>query len=138
GLFGAATAADPTQPGSFAVLASGSAGRALLYRTADAGITWTGPVTLGVAGTTVNEPWLAYSPTGVLGAGWKATASDNSYAYYTTVSIDGGATFGSPIRISRAASPPPDPVYVAADDTTSVVLTRDHLYAAWGDWPDGI
>jgi hypothetical protein len=137
GLFGAETAADPTRPGSFAVLASDSTGRALLYRTADAGLTWTGPVTISVTGSNVNEPWLAYSPTGVLGAGWKATASNNSYAYYATVSNDHGATFASPIRISRAVSPPPDPFYVAGDDTTSVVLTREHLYAAWGDWRGG-
>jgi hypothetical protein len=137
GVFGAETAADPTRPGSFAMLATDSTGKALLYRTPDAGLTWTGPVTVSVDNTTVNEPWLAYSPTAVLGAGWKATAPDSSYAYFAAVSNDGSATFTSPIRISRAPSPPPDPLFPAGDDTTSVVLLGSHLYAAWGDWRGG-
>jgi hypothetical protein len=136
-LSGASTAADPTRPGAFAVLTTNSAGNVAVYRTADAGRTWTGPTTFGVAGTSVNEPWLAYSPTGVLGAGWKATRSDNSYTYYAAVSFDGGGTFAAPIRISRAESPPPDPFVPAGDDTTSIVLTPRALYAAWGDWRGG-
>jgi len=137
GLFGASTAADPTRPGSFAVLTTDSDGNVLVYRTPDAGVTWTGPTAFGVAGATVDEPWLAFSPTGVLGAGWKAIAPDRSYAYEATVSHDGGATFEAPIRISSATSPAPDPYVPAGDDTTSIVLTGDHLYAAWGDWRGG-
>jgi hypothetical protein len=128
------TAADPTRPGSFAVLATGSGGNVLIYRTPDAGRSWTGPATFGVSHTTVNEPWIAFSSTGVLGAGWKATAADGSYAYYAAVSFDGGRSFGSPIRISSAASPPPDPYFPAGDDATSVVLASGRLYAVWGDW----
>jgi hypothetical protein len=126
------TAADPTRSGSFAVLATGSGGN--VYRTPDAGRTWAGPAIFGVSHTTVNEPWIAFSSTGVLGAGWKATAADGSYAYYAAVSFDGGRSFGSPIRISSAASPPPDPYFPAGDDTTSVVLASGRLYAVWGDW----
>ena len=72
-----------------------------------------------------------------MGAGWKAKASDNSYAYYAAVSYDGGATFTAPIRISSAQSPPPSPFVPAGDDTTSIVLTPHQLYAAWGDWRGG-
>jgi hypothetical protein len=134
GLFGPETAADPLHRGRFVVLASDASGRNAVYRTADAGRTWSGPTTFGVPGTTVNEPWLAFSPTGVLAVGWKAAAPDGSYAYYATVSYDGGRSFAPPVRISRAPSPAPDPVVPAGDDTTSVAVLGGHLYAAWGDW----
>jgi len=137
GLDGASTAADPTRPGSFAVLTTDSSGNAAAYRTPDAGLTWSGPTTFGVPGTTVNQPWLAYSSEGVLGAGWKAKASDNSYAYYGAVSDDGGQTFASPVRISSAPSPSPKPFVPAGDDTTSIVLNGNRLYAAWADWRGG-
>jgi hypothetical protein len=134
GLFGAATAADPTRRGEFAVLTTDAAGNALVYRTPDAGKTWAGPTRFGVPGTKIDKPWIAYSPTGVVGVGWRAISPDNSYAYYATVSSDAGATFAAPTRISRSVSPAPAPYMVAGDDTTSVTLTADHLYAAWGDW----
>ena len=54
GLFGASTAADPTQQGHFAVLTTDSSGKIAVYRTPDAGLHWTAPVTFGVAGTTVD------------------------------------------------------------------------------------
>jgi hypothetical protein len=72
-----------------------------------------------------------------LGAGWKAQASDNSYAYYGAVSTDSGKTFGAPVRISSAPSPPPEPFVPAGDDTTSIVLTGNTVYAAWADWRGG-
>jgi hypothetical protein len=137
GLFGASTAADPTHAGSFAVLTTDSAGNAVVYRTPNAGLDWSGPTAVPVPGTTVNQPWVAFSPTGILGAGWKATAPDGSYTYVAAVSSDGGATFGAPVRISSASSPPPSPYVPAGDDTTSIALTADRLYAAWGDWRGG-
>src|SRR5437899_1479435 len=63
GLFGASTAADPTTKNAFAVLTTDAGGDSAVYRTADAGLTWSAPVTFGVPGTTVEEPWIAYSPT---------------------------------------------------------------------------
>jgi hypothetical protein len=38
------------------------------------------------------------------------------------------------MRLSKVWSPAAPPFYVAGDDTSTVTLTNDHLYAAWGDW----
>src|SRR5205085_5003177 len=92
GLFGAATAADPTTPGAFTVMTTDSAGDLLVYRTADAGKTWTKPARLVVQGRTPVKAWMAYSPTGVLGIGWRGQNPDGSYGFYAAVSSDHGAT----------------------------------------------
>ena len=65
------------------LLATDSAGHALVFRTPDSGRSWTGPVTFGVPGTKLDKPWIAYSPTGVLGVGWRGSLSDGSYALLT-------------------------------------------------------
>jgi hypothetical protein len=112
-------------------------GHLLVYRTADGGHTWQGPAIVGVQGTSVVKPWLAYSPTGVLGLGWRATYPDNSYAFFGAVSTDHGRTLTRAIQISRTHSPQAQPYYVAGDDTSTIAVTKTHLYGAWGDWRGG-
>jgi hypothetical protein len=134
-LSGAATVADPSARGRFDVLSHDDAGNLLLYRTFDAGQTWSAPTKFGVPGRGVAKTWMAYSPSGVLGVGWRSTKG-NGYGFYGAVSYDHGQTF-TVQRISKADSPPTDPLWVAGDDTSSIVLTDDAFYATWGDWRGG-
>lgn len=132
----ASTVADPRHKGHFIVMTSDSAGRLLTYRTVNSGRTWSTGAKLSVAGHGVSKKWLAYSPRGVLGVGWRATNSDGSYAFYGAVSYDDGATFRI-TRLSHADSPGTDPLWVAGDDTSAIWMTGDRFYAAWGDWRGG-
>ncbi len=134
-LSGANTVADPSGKGRFDVLTSDGDGNLLLYRTFDAGRTWLAPTTFGVPGRGVSKTWMAWSPNGVLGVGWRST-NGNQYGFYGAVSYDRGATF-TVHRISQQDSPPTDPLWVAGDDTSTIVLTDHMFYAAWGDWRGG-
>lgn len=136
-LSGAQTVADPTRRGRFAVMVYDANGHLLVYRTTDAGRTWHGPAIVGVQGTTVVKPWMAYSPQGVLGLGWRAQYPDKSYAFFGAVSTDHGRTLTRAIQISRVHSPQAQPYYVAGDDTSTIAVTKTHLYGAWGDWRGG-
>ena len=133
----AQTVADPTRKGVFYVMVPIGAGKLSVYRTPDAGKTWSKPASFGVPNTSVVKPWLAISPTGVVGAGWRAERSDRTYDFWAAVSYDKAKTFSKPIRLSRAVSPPAPPYYAAGDDTSTVALSKTHLYAAWGDWRGG-
>jgi hypothetical protein len=77
---------------------------------------------------------MNFSPSGVLGVGWRATRPDGSYAFFATVSTDGGAHFRGLQRLSSTWSPAAPPYYVAGDDTSSLALSDTHLFATWGDW----
>ncbi|MFL6238285.1 MAG: sialidase family protein [Actinomycetes bacterium] len=134
-LSGADTVADPSVPGRFDVLTSDSDGNLLLYRTGDAGRTWSAPTTFGVPGRGVSKTWMAYSPSGVLGVGWRSTKG-KGYGFYGAVSYDHGSTF-TVRRISAQDSPPTDPLWVAGDDTSTITLTQHMFYASWGDWRGG-
>jgi hypothetical protein len=126
--------ADPTHRGHFAVLTNAGDGYLRIYRTEDTGRTWRGPQRVGVQGTQPIKPWIGFSPDGDLGVGWRATKDDGSYAFYAATSADGGQSFPHQLRLSRSWSPPAPPYYVAGDDTSTLALSRNRLYAAWGDW----
>jgi hypothetical protein len=134
---GPQTAADPVHRGWFAVLTNPGSSDLRVYRTTDFGRTWHGPTLVGVQGTTTVKPWLAYSPTGQLGVGWRATRPDGSYAFVAAASNNDGRTFYAQVQLSSGWSPAAPPYYVAGDDTSTVTLTRHDLYAAWGDWRGG-
>ncbi|MDP9102328.1 MAG: glycoside hydrolase [Actinomycetota bacterium] len=135
-LGGASTVADPRHKNHFVVMAADAAGNLLTFRTANAGRSWTHGATLAVPGRGVSKIWLAFSPGGVLGVGWRATHSDGTYAFYGAVSYDGGRSF-TMRRLSAADSPATDKLWVAGDDTSAVWLTDDRFYATWGDWRGG-
>ncbi|HET7531030.1 MAG TPA: sialidase family protein [Mycobacteriales bacterium] len=132
-LGGASTAADPSHRNHFAVLAVQPDGRMLVYRTPDAGRSWSKPSVVYVQGRSASKPWISYSGSGVLAVGWRGMRPDGSYGFYGAYSRDGGAHW-TIRRISRGDSPTNDQVWVAGDDTSAIVLTGTMLYAAWGDW----
>lgn len=133
------TVADPTHRGHFVVMTNPGDGYLHIYRTDDTGRTWQGPAQVGIQGLSVVKPWIGFSPDGTLGVGWRGTKDDGSYAFYAAASLDGGRTFPHTLRLSKRFSPQAPPYYVAGDDTSSIAVNGNRLYAAWGDWrADGL
>lgn len=149
-------AADPRHRGRFAIMSGqgvtatpSSSGAIAVSATDDGGRTWSKPVLLGQTQSHPEiQPWIAYSPKGVLGVGYKTLYSglmsqpeffvdilsgnlSSSYDFWTAVSFDNGATFSRPIRVSNAVSPAGN--RAGNDDFSSVALDDRYLYAAWGD-----
>jgi hypothetical protein len=133
------TAADASRPGHFTVMVVDASGEQLsVYRTDDWGLSWSGPVALGEEPLSPrSKPWIASSPSGVVGVGWVTVNADKSFDYWAAISRDAGSTFDAPVRLSSAASPAVDPLLIAGNDTTSVWLSSSELYAAWGDMRSG-
>ena len=148
-------AADPKHRGRFAIMSGqgatatpASSGAITVSATSDGGRTWSKPVLLGDGEHPQIQPWIAYSPNGVLGVGYKTlysgllsqpeffldTLSGNlqgGYDFWTAVSFDNGATFSKPLRVSNAVSPRGNSA--GNDDFSNVALDDSYLYAAWGD-----
>jgi hypothetical protein len=131
---GANAVADPRTRGRF-LLAHSEADGLVIYRTDTSGRRWGKVSTLTVPGRSASKVWLDWSPEGVLGLGWRATAS-SGYLFYGAVSYDAGKTW-TVHRISKAESPASQGVWVAGDDTSAVWVTKDRFYATWGDWRTG-
>ncbi len=102
---GPQTVADPTRAHRFVVMTN-TGSELHVYRTPDGGRTWHGQARLAVQHTTVVKPWVAFSPTGDVGVGWRATRSDGSYAFFATVSTDGGASFQGLHRLAGGGHRP--------------------------------
>jgi hypothetical protein len=149
-------AADPSHPGRFAIMSGQGAtatpafsGAITVSTTRNSGRTWSAPVLIrGPAAHPEIQPWIAYSPTGVLGVGYKVLYSglmsqpqffldvlsgqlSYTYDYWTAVSFDNGHSFSRPLRVSNAVSPSGNAS--GNDDFSNVALDDNHLYAAWGD-----
>jgi hypothetical protein len=148
-------AADPSHPSRFAIMSGQGAtatpafsGQVAVSTTENSGRTWSKPVLIGSGSHPEIQPWIAYSPTGVLGVGFKTlyTAAMSqpeffldvlsgqlsyTYDFWTAVSFDNGHTFRQPLRVSNAVSPPGNAD--GNDDFSNVALDDNYLYAAWGD-----
>jgi len=136
------TAVDRSHPGRYAIMRPN--GNFLeVSTTANYGATWSTPVLVGQDPPDIRfEPWIDYSPAGVLGIGYKTqygpgspdpvAPDDTTFDYWSAISRDGGLTFSAPLRISHATSPPDTPTDLR-DDLSSVALDDQYLYAAWGD-----
>src|SRR5438270_2396889 len=131
---GPQTVADPTHRGHFVVMTNPGDGYLRIYRTVDAGHSFSAATRVGVQGLSVVKPWIGFSPNGALGVGWRGTKSDGAYAFFAASSTDGGQTFVHQLQLSKKFSPPAPPFYVAGDDTSTVALSDRRLVAAWGDW----
>lgn len=152
-------AANPARKGEFAVLLTCARVPTSLhvYVTRDLGKTWTEAADLAVVPPSdyrgrpsdfnVNRPWIAYGPSGALGVLWRqaygtpplpprGSVQFGPQDVFLALARD-GVTFGQPIRLNTAASPPPDPRIEFGDDISNLVLDGHHAYAVWGDWRSG-
>lgn len=158
GLF---TAADPAHKGRFAMLllppatvpgglpglspAKNTPQEVEVVTTNNSGASWSKPTVLGDQSTPhiTNRPWIAYGPTGVLAALWRNanppyTAGSFLVSGYqnvfAAVSRNNGRTFSAPVQLNSQPSPPPDPMQLAEDDVSWVLVTSQYVYGSWGDW----
>jgi len=152
----AQVAADPIRRNTYAIVAQSRDRLSyLVYLTRDGGRTWHGP------GRVENAPkkvgfmsWVAFSPEGLLGLVWRAydaapaavpvpqgevqPARTFPYALWGTISRDGGTIFSRPLQLSGGTSPAPKPGEMGPpDDESFVILGRDSMHYAWGDWRGG-
>ncbi len=140
-------AADPAHRGRFALALLNPAGTTLLvYRTADAGRTWSGPTSVTDNPATLkSKPWMAFSPSGVLGLMWLSNTEPGTPAAgetfprntWAAISRDGGATFSNPLQISTGASQPDPKQKVGTTDFDFITLDRSTAFILWDDWRPG-
>ena len=147
-------AADPAKEGHFAVAVPMEGKGYNVYRTRDAGNTWSGPAIVSEDSSKRHyHGALAFSRRGILGLMWRtsqpkagetATAPADvpgvwpgfPYNVWAAVSRDGGATFSEPLKVSGEDSPAPQPGQFASsgDDYSSIAVDADYVYVGWAAW----
>ncbi len=132
-----AIAADPTHAGRYALLRSDGASYEVAV-SQDAAQSWSSFAAAGGTPEAVRltKPSFKYSREGVLGLMWRAVYGDGSYDIWAAISRDGGATFSTAHRISRAKSPASDPYRNAGlfgDDIQDLAFDRERMHLVWGD-----
>ena len=154
--------ADPSHPGRYAIAFLSSDRKAMkVIVTNDAGAIWSGPVTIPnrVAADGADfKQWMAYGPTGVLGAMWRKERPDlpmsrtrsttksarrqipgqvlsPAYDIYTSISCDGGTKWYPAIRVDAKTSPAG---MVSQDDESYIALDAHYEHLVWGDRRTGI
>jgi hypothetical protein len=125
----ATTAADPTQPGRYAVMFT-SGSDLSIWITDDSGDTWTNTAQLSAVRGAVSKPWLAFSPTGALGVVWRNPGFTTGNDVFAAVSNDGGMTFGAPVALALDV-PQPATVGPGDDCACNLHLDATTLSATW-------
>jgi hypothetical protein len=131
---------DPSRSGTYAVAVLSTASTALdVYVTNNSGVTWSQPAVLGHQNppNQLRLPWIAYSPTGVLGAMWRTIYPNDTQNVYSAVSFAGGNTFSASIKANAKPSPAPDPQQQSDDDVSWITIQNRTVYVGWGDWRSG-
>lgn len=131
--------ADPTTPGRFSAMRYMTAPvpHYEVTTTNDDGKTWSPFVAIGTvpgAEQLIKPAWKYSRQGGVLGIVWKAYYPDQSFELWSAISRDAGRTFSVPLKISHRPSLPRQYYrQTLNDDTDGIDLTKDDLYAIWGD-----
>jgi hypothetical protein len=136
------TAADPNEPGHFAVLLTngsgnagpGGGGRTLeAWRTEDGGATWVHDVVATAAdGHTFNKAGFGFAPDGTLAAVWRDQGADGSYDVWAAVSDDGGSTW-RPRKLTATPAPGSTTPTPGDDCSCNIGVTNTSVYTVWGD-----
>lgn len=102
----------------------------------DDGKTWSDFTSVATVdgATSFIKPATKYSRWGVIGLVWKAVYPDGSFDLWSAISRDAGKTFSAPLRISHEKSPARNYYRDAHnDDNDGIDMSKDNLYAIWGD-----
>lgn len=139
-------AADPNQPGHFALTILDSSGTGnQVYTTRNTGRTWHGPTTVGEAPPSVRfKPWISFGPASQLVVVWRTAhggpPTTAPYDVWAAVGRDRGrrgAVFGAPVRVSSVAAPYPPLSGGGGDDFSFVVADNRFVHVGWGDSRNG-
>lgn len=130
--------ADPSHAGRFALMVP--RGDDLeIYITDNAGEDWTGPTV--IAAPNAARPWMEFGASGDLGVMWR-TFTDGVMDVYSTVSFNGGETFGQPLKVNQRTEPYTQ-IQAGGDEWSRISLDSEYAYISWsdsrgGDQIDGI
>ncbi|MBE9914145.1 exo-alpha-sialidase [Paenibacillus donghaensis] len=114
-------------------------------RSQNGGNTYSGPILLSSVNEFEEFPGIAITLNGVVIVGW-ITQPPGASSFKTSVSQDGGATFGPETMIASVVIvPSPLPGYqfrcltfpALAGDTSNAPTTRGNVYAVWQDFRQG-
>ncbi|MEJ9227129.1 sialidase family protein [Priestia aryabhattai] len=114
---------------------------AFFHRSTDGGLTWETPFLLSDEAEQVERPEVTVGFTGIVYASWITT--DPAYRFVVRRSLDGGATFETPVNVSDVVPVPqvlPVPGYAfrvltfpAISTDRSVGPNNGAVYAVWQD-----
>jgi hypothetical protein len=131
--------ADPTTKSRFSAYryVGGQSPHYEVSTTNDDGKTWSDFVSTPTVPGSMRyiKPAWRYSRDGVLGIVWKAVyPGDESFELWSAISKDAGKTFSSALKISHGRSLPRQYYRQSMnDDNDGVDMTKDDLFAIWGD-----
>jgi hypothetical protein len=113
---------------------SGRHSDVLFSKSTDGGATWSAPLKVNddASGKDQYYPWMDVSPNGKIWVGWHDRRDDPSnfkHMYYMDVSRDGGATFGTDIKIASVASLPSTFI----GDYAGLAAVNDLVLPMWWD-----
>jgi hypothetical protein len=146
GINNTLVAADPSTPGHYSVAVLNNSQTAFsVFQTRNSGRTWSGPTTVANDGKTHWNPYLAYSPYGVLGLVWRTNEPGPGptfpYSIWAAISNNGGRTFSRPLEVNCCSpAAPPGQLFTGGDipqDLSAIALSSKGVYVAWGDWRTG-
>jgi hypothetical protein len=134
-------AADPTQPGRFAVMIPrgdpSTNNTFQVYLTSDAGQTWQGPTV--IPAPNAFHPAIAFGDQGWLGIMWRAgtdfvggsAQQENAFA---VVSLNHGKSFSPPVQVNAVTEPIHNSGQPPGDTGPSgLALANGNVYVAWSD-----
>jgi hypothetical protein len=124
--------ADPTRRGRFALMIP-RGDNLEIYITADSGHRWTGPTV--VAAPHATRPWMEFGSGGRLGVMWRGFVK-NAVDAYATVSVDGGRTFGQPLKVNQQTQPY-NYAGAGGDEWSRIMLDDKYAYVTWSDGRGG-
>jgi len=147
---GVMVAADPSTSGHFTVaVLPATRGQLHVWQTFDSGNTWSGPTLVSQDATKTHwNPWMDYSPGGVLGLVWRTHEGApfpalSPYSIWAATSDDGGQTFDV-LKVNSGSPPAKTAAFLGLSGNIgqdrSAIALGDHgqrVYVAWGDWRTG-
>src|SRR5262245_16860014 len=143
-------AADPSTTGHFTVATLPSSRTAIhVWQTFDSGDTWSGPTLVSQDATKTHwNPWMDYSPNGVLGLVWRTNEvapfpALSPYSIWAARSDDGGQTYNV-LKVNAGSPPAKTTPFLGlsgniGQDRSAIALSDQgqRAYVAWGDWRTG-
>jgi hypothetical protein len=120
-----------------------------VYQTRDYGNTWSGPTVVAESAQRHFDPWMSYSPGGVLGLMWRTNQPGPGptfpYNVWAAISYDGGAHFSGPLEVSHpfgiegtnTPAPAAGPFGTSGDCCSFIALDHEDAFVAWTDWRPG-
>jgi hypothetical protein len=126
-------AADPSQPGRFAILIPrGDPNTLQVYVTGNAGRTWQGPAV--IPAPLGFMPAMSFSAQATLGVMWRAaTDPAGGLNVYSAVSFDHGKSFSPAVKVNAVTEPINASGQPPGDHQSGIAIANGSVYVTWSD-----